>query len=186
MIVATIIAVMFSIALPRIRKNETNIKSVMRELGALSVEVRHHARLKNSTYRIVFNMTGNEHSYFLEAANHRVLIKSKDRADREKSLSTEDQPANPFQKVDKPLKGEKKIPSGLMIRSVETRSSRGPITEGAAYVYYTPEGLAEQAVIQISRTGANAETFTWSLIINPLTGHADIVEKAVSLRELEL
>ena len=182
MIVMAIIAGVVGLALPKLRKSETNIKGVMRELGALSVEVRHHARLKNSTYRIVFNMTGSEHSYYLEAANHKVLIKSSDRLEREKSLSKEDQPSTPFQKVDKPLKGEKKIPSGLMIKSVETRLTKGPITSGIAYVHYTPEGLAEQAIIQISK----GNDFTWSLIINPLTGHADIVDKAVSMKDLEL
>lgn len=187
MIVMAILAGIVGLALPKLKKNENNIKSVIRELSVLSIEVRNLARMKNSTYRIVFNMTGNEHSYYVEAANRKVLIKSKDRIEREKSLSKEDQPADLFQKVDKPLKEERKLPSGLIIKSVETRSGSAPVKEGLAYIHYTPEGLAEEAVIQISKPGtSSSQEFTWSLIINPLTGHAKPVDKAVELKDLAL
>lgn len=186
LIVVAILAGLVGLALPRIKKNNTNIKSVMRELSVLSREVRHYARLKNATYRIVFTLNGNlntEDSYFVEASNRAVLIKSEAKRKDEDSRSSLDKKENksPFQKVEKPLKKEKQIPSGLFIKSVESRYSSEPVTKGTAYIHYSPEGLVEQSIVQIT----NGKGLTWSLIFQPLTGHADIVDKPISLKDLE-
>ena len=73
-IVIALLATILGLALPKIRKTNNNMKSVMRELSVLSIEVRPlRARLKNGTYRIAFDMNGTEDSlYYVEAANTAV------------------------------------------------------------------------------------------------------------------
>ena len=182
MVVLAILGGIMAIAIPKLKKTNNNAKAVMRELSVLFTEVRHYARLKNATYRIVFNLKGKEDSYFVEASNHEVAIKSQAKEKAISEMSKEDRPSSPFSKVDKPLKKEKVLPDNLTIKSVETKSRTEPITKGVAYIYFSPEGLVEQSVIQLT----NGKDLTWSLVVNPLTGRADLVSKAVTLKDLEV
>ncbi len=181
LIVVGIIAAVIGAAIPRIRKNNTNMKSVVRELGVLSREVRSYAQLKNATYRLVFNLNGQEDSYWVEASNRPVLAVSEAKQKAIDSMPVKERPPDTFQRVDKPIKGEKKMPSGLFIKSVETHRISHPITKGQATISYSPEGLVEQAIVQIT----DGKEVTWSLIFNPISGHADMVNKAMTLKDLE-
>ncbi len=151
-------------------------------MAVLSREVRTYARLKRMTYRVAIRMD-DKPAYWIESAAGSVLIPSQQTFEKMEKGSTGDKPpAGPFQKSDKPLKGEKELPDGIKFVQVETPAHPDPLTKGIAYIYYSPEGLVERAIIQI----ANKNNVTWSLILNPLTGQADIVEKPMSLRDLKL
>lgn len=184
-IVVAIVASLMVIGLPRLKKNNTNIKSIVREMSVMSKEIRNYARLKNSTYRIVFKLNGPESnkkdSYFVEAAAGTVLALSEEKQRLYDELPAEERPKAAFQKVDKPLKEEKELPSGLYFAQIETKSKKEPVSKGNAYIYYTAEGLVDQSVIQIT----DGKNLTWSLILNPLTGHADIAEKAIGLKDVQ-
>ena len=96
----------------------------------------------------------------------------------EKSKS-EDAPKSRFQKDDRILKKEKVMPNGIYFGSVETARSEDLVEEGRAYIYFTSDGLVERSVVQLT----NRKEVTWSLIVNPLTGHADILQKAIRLQD---
>ncbi len=181
MIVLAILGGLVAIGLPKIQGQKNKIKSVVRQMATLSREVRNHARLKRMTYRIAFHLDEKKPTYWLEAAPGNVVIPSEATYEKMQHMDEKERPANPFQKVDKPLKGEKELPSGIRFKSIETPSHREPVTDGIAYIYYTPEGLVEKAVIQIN----NDSGVTWSLILNPLTGQADIVDKPIFLKDLK-
>jgi len=104
LIVIALLAGIVGIAVPRIRKNNTNAKAVVREITVLSKEVHNFAQLKNATYRIVFNMTPDIDTYYVEASNHEVLAMSEAKIKKIASLPEKERPASGFQKVDKPLK----------------------------------------------------------------------------------
>jgi len=184
-ITVTIIVSLFAIGLPRLKKKETNIKSVVRELVVLTKEIRNYARLKNSTYRIVFVLNGPESnkkdSYYIEAAAGTALALSEEKQRTLDEMPPEERPKSAFQKVDKPIKDQKELPSGLHFGKIETKIRKEPVTKGNAYIHFTAEGLVEQTVVQIT----DGKNLTWSLIINPLTGHSDIVEKAIGLKDVE-
>ena len=92
-------------------------------------------------------------------------IKSEEKAKKEEGLSGDENAKSAFQKVDKPLKGDKKLPSGLFIKSVETKARGAPVTKGLAYIHYSPSGgLVERAVVQIS----NGKEIIWSLVFQSL------------------
>ena len=181
MIVIALVASIVAIAIPRIRKNNTNAKAVVREITVLSKELHNYSQLKNATYRLVINMTDDLDSYYVEASNQEVLAMSEAKLKKISTLPEKDRPASPFQRVSKPLKKEKELPKGLKFKSVETRGLEKPLTKGLAYIHYSPEGLVEQSIVQIS----DGKELTWSLIFNPITGHADIVNKPVTLKDLE-
>lgn len=179
MIVLAIISAVMLVAAPRLSKKNTNVKTIAREFLVLSKEVRNKARLSNSTYRIVINMEPDNESYWVERASGPRPV-DPDAAEKEKD-SKEDQPPSAFQ-IDKSItKKQKKLPSGLRFASVESINMKAPVTSGAAYIHFFPEGFVEASALQIT----DGNNLTWTLVFNPLTGQADIVEKAATLKDIE-
>lgn len=181
LIVLAILASMLAF-LPKFRSNpKNNIKAVARELAINAKQIRHSARTKNATFRLVFNMGSGEDSYSVETASGSVLIKSEKSEKDEESMSEDDKPKSPFAKTKVPgMKESVSLPRGLFIMQVETSSRPTPQTAGNAFVYFSPEGLIEKSAVQIG----DGKNMVWTLIFNPLTGHTDVVEKAISLKEV--
>lgn len=180
MIVLGILGAILAFGVPRMNFKNGNMKSVVRELSVLTRQVRNQARVKNRTYRIVFEMTEKSGAYWVESADAGYMPLTKEAEEKLAADSSSDKKhQQPFQKDESILKKEKSLPSGLFIGSVETPRSEDPVTQGKAYVYFTPEGLVERAAIQLT----NRQQLTWTLIVNPLTGHADIMERAVRLKD---
>lgn len=180
LIVLAILAGIIAVGMPRLRLNNNNIKKVVRDLTVLTKEIRNQSRLKSMTHRLVFKLEGNEHSYWVEYATGQVLAQSEDELKKIAEMSEEDRPANPFQKSTKFFKKDRILPAPYYFARIETSNRPTPVENGMAYIYFSPEGLVEQSVIQIT----DRKNMTWSLILNPLTGQADIVEKAFSIKDL--
>ena len=181
LIVLGILASIVAFGIPKLRTGE-NIKTVVRKMTSLSREIRNKARMKRMTYRWVFRLEEGHDAYWVESASGNVLIPSDATLENIQSMDEKERPANPFQKATNFFKEENGLPSGVSLVSVETASSKQPITKGLAYIYFSPEGLVEHSVVQVgTKTPA-----TWSLIFNPLTGHADIVEKPISLKDVKV
>lgn len=178
MIVLGILAGLMALAIPKLQSNKNKIKTVVRQFGALTKEVRNSARLKRMTYRIAFKF-GKPSKYWIEAAAGNAVVLSKESREALDRLSEKERPADPFQKVDKPIK-ERELDSGLSWKSIETAGNELPVEDGVAYIYYSPEGLVEKSIIQIQSEKGQV----WSFVINPLTGHLEFVESAISLKDL--
>ena len=180
MIVLALFGAIVAFGVPRLFKKDNNIKAVARNFVVMSREIRNKARLTNSTYRIAVNMEANEEKYWIERANgfQTVDLQAAEKEKEKEDQKAEDAPP-PLFKVDKSVK-EKKLPTGLRVSSVETINMKAPQTTGTAYVYFFPEGFVEAAAVQISN-----DKVTWTLVFNPLTGQADIIEKAQSLKDIQ-
>ncbi|WP_413287880.1 Tfp pilus assembly protein FimT/FimU [Bdellovibrio sp. HCB337] len=183
MIVIAILAGLIAVGAPRLIKKEANIKKTARSLTVLVKEVRNQAKLFNVTYRIVIRIESGQESYWVEKASGPALIdKEKLKEEMEgngKKDDDKDAPPPLFQ-IDKRLsKKEKVLPSNLHFAQVETINMSQPVTNGIAYIHFFPEGLMEASAIQLTD-----KKITWTLVFNPLTGQADIVEKAVNLKDL--
>jgi general secretion pathway protein H len=50
-----------------------------------------------------------------------------------------------------------------------------------AYIHFFPEGFVEAAAVQIT----NGKSLTWTLVFNPVTGQADIIEQARALKDIQ-
>ncbi len=187
LIVMALIGMVATMGIPRLFKKENSLRVVARHLPALSKMVRNRARLSNSTMRIVFKLDPKDPSYWVEKANGVQQIDLEALNDYkirnglvEKKIDEESPPPPPFQPDKAILKKPKTIPSGFFIQSVETNNTKEPITEGLAFIYYSPEGLTERAIVQIG----DKKKFTWSFVVNPLTGQIDVIDEAKSIKDL--
>lgn len=182
MVVLGIIAALITVAAPRIMKKDPNIKSVARNFIVLSKEIRNKARLTNSTYRLALNLDPKDSKYWIErASGPQPIDPDAYEKEKEKKEDGEDAPPPLFQMDKSLIKKEKTLPSGLYFGSVETVNMRSPITSGTAYIHFFPEGFVEAAAVQIT----DGNKLTWTLVFNPLTGQADIIEKAQSLKDTQ-
>lgn len=180
MIVLALLAALITFAAPRVFRTQNNIKAVSRNFIVLSREVRNKARLSNSTYRIVLKITDEESTYWVERASGPRTIDPEE-AEREQEEDAENT-APPVFQIDKSLiKKEKALPGDLRFASIETVNMDRPVTSGTAYIHFFPEGFVEAAAIQIT----NGKRLTWTLVFNPVTGQADIIEEAKSLKDLQ-
>lgn len=186
MIVLAILGGLLVLGLPRLKFNQNNLKKISRDLMVTVKEVRNQARVSANTQRLVFQLNYNTDpnktdEYWLESANGVALADPKaEKIQKEKADSDENKTTSAFSKSDKVLKKPKEIPSGFHIVSVETASNQTPVTEGEVHIHFSPQGLIEKSIIQIK---GNSEAI-WSLVINPLTGRTDIIEKPVTLKDL--
>lgn len=184
MIVIAIIAGLIAVGAPRLLKKDANIKTVARQITVLVKEIRNQAKLFNSTYRLVIRIEPGQESYWVEKANGPALIdpeKLKEEYEGKSKKDDKDKDAPPplFQ-IDKRLsKKEKVLPSNLHFKQVETINMSQPVTSGLAYIHFFPQGLLEASAIQITDNKN-----TWTLVFNPLTGQADIVEKETNLKDI--
>lgn len=181
MIVLAIIAGVVVLGAPRLFKQNTNIKSVVRNLSVLTKETRNRARLSNTTYRIAFSIKLDESEYWVEKSSgpKPIDLEALKNPPREEDKD-ENAPPPPFTPDTSLMKKPKALPSGINLVSVESINISEPIKEGLAYIHFSPEGFVEASAVQIS----NAQNQIWTLVINPITGQADIVEKAVGLKDL--
>ncbi|WP_246845903.1 Tfp pilus assembly protein FimT/FimU [Bdellovibrio sp. ZAP7] len=186
MIVLAIIAGLVVIGAPRLFKKQTNIRATTRQFMSLTKTVRNKARIYNSTYRLVLNLDGdNAGTYWVERANGPIPVdpdSAEKERERQKNKSKDDEAPPPKYAIDTSvLKKEAHLPDGFRFTQVETSSAKEPITTGAAYIHFFAEGFVEAAAVQIS--GGN--NLVWTLVFNPLTGQADIIEKAQSLKDIQ-
>lgn len=182
LVVLGIIAASLSIALPRLFKKDANIRPVARHFLVLGKEVRNHARLKNSTMRLAIDMDPAKPKYWVEkSAGIKLIDNNPDKPPEQQPDSKDGKKPTPDWDIYTTLTKEKKdLPSGLYFGSVETINMKQPQTEGIAYIHFFPEGLMEASSVQIT----DRKNITWTLIFNPLTGQADIVEEARSLKDV--
>ncbi|MBO9668443.1 MAG: prepilin-type N-terminal cleavage/methylation domain-containing protein [Bdellovibrio sp.] len=185
MIVLAIVAGLIVVGAPRIFKKQTNIKATARHFLVLTRTVRNKARINNSTYRLVISMDGNTSKYWVEKSSGPVPIdpEAAEKAREEaKNRSMNDEGPPPLFQPDKSvLKKPESLPDGLRFAQVETVNTKEPITSGEAYIHFFPEGFVEAGSIQIT----DGNKLTWTLVFNPLTGQADIIEKAQSLKDIK-
>lgn len=184
MIVIAIIAGLIAVGAPRLMKKDNNIKTTARQLTVLVKEIRNQAKLFNATYRLVIRLEPGQDSFWVEKSSGIALIDQEklveEMENKAKGKEPEEDAPPPLFQIDKRLsKKEKTLPDNVRFTQVETSNMSQPVTNGIAYIHFFPQGLMEASAIQISD-----KKNTWTLVFNPLTGQADIVEKAVNLKEL--
>jgi len=175
LIVLGILAAVMAFGLSRIQQKENNIKSVARNFLVLSKEIRNHARLTGSTLRLVIQLDPEKPKYWVEKSSG-TEIRAADEED--KKLDDDEKPKTSFQIFKTLNKKEKELPSGLFFSSLEI-TNQDPITQGTGFIYYSPEGFIDASALQITN-----KKITWTLIFNPLTGQADLLPEAKSLKDI--
>ncbi|RME15956.1 MAG: type II secretion system protein [Bdellovibrio sp.] len=186
LIVIGLIALLFaSVSLPTKKNYNRKIKTELRKMAVMSRYIHELAKLHHLTYRLVIDLrTGKDstepHQYWVEKTSKTVFFK---KASNEKKKKKSSRDPDGFEKDPHVMKHPRELPSGLYFESVELASSEKPIKEGIAYIYYLPEGLAQEAVVHIKHK--KYDELNWSLAVLPLTGKGKLIPKNISLKELQ-
>ena len=141
----------------------------------LAKEIRNQARLTSSTLRLVVQFDKKSPKYWVEKASGLEL---RDTDKKETSEDDEDGPKSSFQIFKTLTKKEKELPKGFYFNSLEV-TNQSAVSEGYGFIYFSPEGFVDASALQISN-----EKNTWTFIFNPLTGQADFLPGAKSLKEV--
>lgn len=178
LIVLGILAAVIALGINRIRKNENHIKSTIRELSVLSREIRNHARLTQSTMRLMIELAPEGSKYWVEKGTANDLRDLKEVFKTENDNNVDEKKKSTFVLYKKLTKKQKTLAKGISFKSLEVLNME-PLGEGLSAIYYSPEGYVEASVLQIGDSKN-----TWSLVINPLTGFVDIIDEARSLKDI--
>jgi prepilin-type N-terminal cleavage/methylation domain-containing protein len=181
LIVLGIFASLVAVGLPRFKLNTGNINSTGRELNAISRQIRQVARIKQGTYRLVFDLDAKPSEYWIEYTTQFFDLKKEQSEQKKTSQETQDSENPPlFSRDEQIFKKTKLFPPSVTITSIETLSSKEPQTSGLAFIYYWPTGIVDLALIRM-KNDTDKELF---FLIQPLTGRGEFSEKNISLRDV--
>lgn len=195
LVVLGIIAAVTAMVFPKFTNKNNEIRSVVRKFSALSRDLKNRAKLQNATYRIVIDL-GDENArtveqyYWVERGNGEI-INDYDPKNPPKPPPTADQAADADNDEDKNkpppdftpdasfFKKPQPLPGKLVFDGVELGSVDKRITSGIVYIHFLPSGFADESAIHLK-----ADKLKWTIIINPLTARADILDDDKSLNDL--
>jgi general secretion pathway protein H len=181
LIVLAILGAMVGVAGPILFNREESPKKVFRQFTALGKQMRNNAKIFGRPYRLVISFE--DHSYWVEASKSAILIDTKKIQEQDKlNAEKPDEAESDFSLDSKFFKKPQKLNKTFEFVQVESQSSSEAITEGLAYIYMSPEGLFENSAVQIKNTTKGS---IWTLVYNPLTAQATIIESAKTMKELE-
>ncbi len=181
MIVLAIIAGVITVAAPRLFKNKIKARPAVRKMELLSKQLHQISRVQNKVFRWVIQIGGAEKlsSYWVESAPANTLfLTNKDAEDLTPEQFKEYQ--QQFKMDTSFFKKKITLPEGLFFFEIESTYRRDSVTEGRGYIHYFPNGLSEESALHIK----NQEKLNWTIAIHPLTGHAHLIRKYISLEDL--
>lgn len=178
-----IIGGVLAASLSRMSFKKVDNRTVFREIVLAIKEIRNRAKLYNTTYRLVVKIDEKEGSFWVEKSTSPTLIDKEFLAkqrERRGNKEEEGAPPSPFQVDTTYLKKEKQLPPGYTFKQLESGPQDAVFTEGLAYIHFFPQGMVEPVGLQIQDPKKNI----WTLVFNPLTGQADIIDGAKALRDI--
>lgn len=183
-VVLSIIGAIIALVAPRFLDKKSDTRKVFRDFIVAGKDLKSRAKLTGSTYRIAFDLTEKQQSWWVEKSTKAVMIdKAKFEEEREKSKNSDqnsEKSPRDFQADTSIFKKKQILPSGYKFKQIESGSLDLTITDGLAYIHFFPQGLIETSAIQIEDPKGNI----WTLVYNPLTGRSDIIPEAKLLKEL--
>ncbi len=126
-----------------------------------------------------------QQTYWVERSNQTVVLSEKEEKEFQEEFKNRRKDEvlkdpNGFDIDPTILKTKQELKKPLKFLRVEKKGYKEPFTQGITYIYFFPQGLSEEAIIQLRAS----ENLQWSLAINPLTGHSDVVTRLLTLKEL--
>ncbi|MBX7231045.1 MAG: hypothetical protein K1X29_03065 [Bdellovibrionales bacterium] len=199
MIVLGLVAALVALAVPKLTGQNNQIRQAVRKISSLGRQLHNSAMMNGAMYRLVIDLktdsSKDKQEYWVEVATSQNVLRPEEMAEtlaeREKreqekreSKKDSDSKSEEEQKLftvdTKILKKPETLPGSLTFEDVEFRRSNNPFKEGRVYIYFSPQGLADEAVIHLK---AN-EKLRWSLALRPLTGKTEVITEYISLKAL--
>lgn len=184
MIVLAILGGVAAVAVQKFNRSE-NLKTVVRRLSTIIKKSRTYAKLNNQTYRLVINIEKDKPSEFWVESSTKPLVldpeKEREVKKEQKEADAEDGATDGFAKASDITKKVRTLPTGWFFTEVESAGQKQGPDEGLHYIYFLPQGVAEESVIQIT----DKKKTTWTVYIPPLTTHTKIFTEAKKLKDLQ-
>ncbi len=184
-VVLSIIGAVIALAAPRLFDKHSQHRHVFREFIIAGKDVKSRAKLTGSTYRLAFDLTENQQSWWVEKSTRTVVldksqIEAAKEAEKSKADKKEGAPPPDFQIDGSFFKKKQRLADGFKFKQIESGTVDYIYTEGMAYIHFFPQGLIETSAIQIEDPKKNV----WTLVFNPLTGQTDLIPEAKLLKDL--
>ncbi len=185
-VVLSIIGAVIALAAPRLFDKRSETRRVFRDFIIAGKDIKSRAKLTNSTFRLAFDLTAGQQTWWVERATKSVVldktqIEASKQAEKEKpDEKAENAPPPDFQIDTSFFKKKQRLPDGFKFKQVESGTVDYIYTEGMAYIHFFSQGLIETSALQIEDPKKNV----WTLIYNPLTGQTDLIPEAKLLKDL--
>lgn len=183
-VVLVIIGAIIALVAPGLFDKHSETRKVLRDFIIAGKDLKSRAKLQGATFRMAFDLDEKEQAWWVEKSTKSIVI-SKEQLDKEEEArknkeKVDDSPPPAFQPDTTIFKKKQTLPSGYKFKQVESASLDTVTTTGMAYIHFFPQGLIETAALQIEDPKGNIFT----IVYNPLTGKADIINEAKSLKDL--
>ena len=183
-IVLVIIGALIGIIAPTLLDKKSDTRKVLRDFIIAGKELKGRAKMTGSTYRLAFDLTENQQSWWVEKST-KVVVVDKATIEKEREAlknpdNREEQKPPAFQPDTSIFKKKQTLIKGYKSKQIESGNLDMTFVDGLAYIHFFPQGLIETSAIQIQDPRGNIFT----LVFNPLTGHSDIIPEAKLLKEL--
>ena len=175
MIVLAIITGIVVMGAMNMRNPTSDVRTDIRNLLLLSKRLNQQAQLDNVIYRITFSMDKKNPTYWVEESANGTI----ERANQDTFAQDPDQ--SPFKIASKFTKDKKNLPTEFFFKKVILLEQGLFFEDGLAHIHFFPQGMADASAVQITN---EAESLSWTLIINPLTGSARLVDGLFEANQL--
>ena len=159
---------------PRIYKPERKVKNIFKEFNRINKRLVNLSTLYEKDYRLVIDISvDGEDRYWVEKKEQ---VEKKEDEDEEETLREDYFIDESFFEDPKPL---------ALLDIVELQSLGGGegVSEGQAYIDYSPKGLAQETVIHFFRASNQAY---WSLYLNPVTRNFELIDGKKDLADFSV
>ncbi|HPI40947.1 MAG TPA: type II secretion system protein [Pseudobdellovibrionaceae bacterium] len=188
MIVLGILVAVMSIGVPRLFKSDNDLRATVRKMIFITKDIRLKAKLTNSTYRLVIHLSEKDSEFWVEKTQGPLKLSALDIENEIKNIGNDsekkpdkDDPPSLFQMDTQITKKKIELPSLIRFSLLETLQTKEPITEGYGFIHFSPEGLIEPSVLQVSK----GKGTPWTVVFNPITGQADVIDRAITLKDIK-
>ena len=188
LITIAIISAIVALVLPKFSNRNNEMRAAVRKFMTLSRELRAHSKLSGATYRLVISMSDEDrkpkHEFWVEKAQGQILNnydpKNPPQLPDPKAEKKEGESSSPFSPDTRIMKKPETLPGGLQFESVELTTTDQEIKSGLVYIHYLPTGFTDEAAIHLKY----GEKLKWTIFVEPLTGHVEVVDEYRSLEDL--
>lgn len=182
LVVLAIVGAVMVLGVRKLNKAE-NLKTSIRKLSTVLKKTRAYAKLTNKTYRLVLKSDPKEpDSYWIESSNQTHLIdpKANDKFKLTMDKEKENNAGN-FQPATDILSKTRTLPKEWSFGRIESTGKPESQESELSYIYFFPQGVSEEAIIQIT----NKNKTTWTLYLNPLLSNPEIFQEAKYLKDFK-
>ncbi|PIT98983.1 MAG: hypothetical protein COT74_12115 [Bdellovibrionales bacterium CG10_big_fil_rev_8_21_14_0_10_45_34] len=185
LIVLMILAAVTATIAPRLSSDKTKLQQAVRQMAPLARELRASAGIRGKILRLAVSFEKDKAGqYWVEAADRQTVIASVEQGKEEieKQQSSDTPQEGPFALDMGVLKKVKELPKGLKFIRLELSREEQTIEAGMGYIYFFPEGLADEALLVVGTD----EKLRWSIYFPSLSGAAEIFAGEKHLKDFKL